>query len=408
MAHTHSRPAWASTATLTLVLAAGLCALIAWKLAIRFSHIPANYPGAAALRSKDITSHITIVLFALAVAGGVSALAYFLSGRRERPATVASACVMLLAIGVFATQLVMYYAGYQRPAPAAAGVGGSGSGQTPGAGVAGVRDQMEAMAERQRQDLERTRQMAEANRQAGIDEMNRLRDAARNASPQRSPTNPPSPNAPLTQPTPSPRPSATAPANGDPPAPLPLRTPAADEAEAARKAKAALDPVREEIQSRATAFLTEADVLVDALAKPPRAVRSELDKRAKDAADLIQKANALESYFRSIDDRVERALKDAGLDTGDQIRQGMAFRQSLDTFGKASACGSYQRLFEAASDEAEALKESAGRWNYDASGQVTSKDFSLQSKLRHLREGVSTYRRGIARARATIAGDGGR
>lgn len=341
----------------------------AWQLLDIASNAP---PSAYSTGNKvGIVMGCTLgVLIATAIAGGVGAGMYFVTGRSELAANLGIGIVMLLACGAygFSNYLIA-----TRPPPAAANTGV----QPPAPSPTSLRNEAaELMASQQRAMREQA-------------------DAVKNWRPGVGAGAPPSS-------TPSPRgtaagtpvPQAPQPA---PPPPSPVSNP-----EEERKAKAALDPVRDEMNAKVTAFLAEATPLAESLAKPPKALRSDLDARASSTAALEGKADELEGYLRSIDGRAESALKAAGLDLSGQIRQKIVFAQSIDAFAKANACGAYKRLFDAGLEEAQALRDSAGQWRTDSAGQMISTDRSLQFRLKNLHESVQLRLRAIPEAQTTL------
>jgi hypothetical protein len=363
---TLSRRALTSTAVLSVLLLFVLCVLIAWKVLIDFSYVPANSLAGSA-RSTILTMHAFGLLIAVGLAGGVAALAYFLTGRNERAATAGSATILFLACCAFALPLVAYYSRtYRAPSrPSAASPGGAAP-STP----ADRAKEMQETAERQRKTMQES--------------MDRLRQLG-SQPPGTPPSTPPA--------------GGTAPAASTPAAP---RAPSAEELAAAEKARAALEPVRSDLSQHIADFLAKAQPFVDGLAKAPRALRSDLDKRIADAADMKQKAAELETFIHGVDARAEAALKAASLDMGEQTRHKIAFGQSINAFEKENACRTYQRFFDAGLEETQALRDAAGKWRTDANGVITCTDTSLQSRLRFLHEGVLRRSRDAAEAKAKL------
>lgn len=315
---------------------------------------------------------VLVTVLCCAVAGGVGAGLYFIFGRSEGAANLGIGLVLLIAISLYGYDT---YLGATQPrtAPATAT-------QNPGANLSRqMLDQMEAQRKAQ---------------QAQIDQLRERMIPV--------PVNPSSEGTGTQGPASASRPGPNAPASGTATPRPPLPAAVASDPEAERKAKAAIDPIRDELNAKTAAFLASANPLVDALGKPPKAIRSDLDARIKTTSEMKEKAAELETYLRSTDQRVESALKNAGIDLGEQIRNKVAFSQASDTFSKAIACGAYQRLFDAGLEETQTLRDNAGKWRFDAAGTITSTDTFLQSTLRRLREAVSSRLRDIPDAKSKL------
>lgn len=370
MAAPLTRRASLSINPLMLVLVLLLIGVLAWRCWMMLDLLQQTGAYTSGKRIGVIVGSVFVAALSLAVAGAVGAGAYFASDRNYGVANAGIAVVLLLTLGWFGYDT---YRGATRERPIPKATASSLS--------------------------QRVQDNLEAQRRASEQAMQRARDAASRPPHSVTPVSP----LPLQpeQPATGVRPVPPAPAEAPTTRPAP-RAPTANDLEAERKAKAALAPLRDEVSAKIASFLTAATPVSESLNKPPKALRSELEARVKGCTEVKQHAAELEAFLRSIDERAERALTGAGLDFGDQVRQRMEFSRSIDTFAKANACDIYQRLFDAGLEEGQALRDNVGKWRYDGSGQITSADRSLQSRLRHLREGVSQRQRGIPEAQATL------
>jgi len=358
---------------LLFLLVLALIAIFIWRGWLMYDILSQHGSGAyrAGTRMGLILGCVLWPMVCCAIAGAAGIGAYVITGRSDGAANGAIGLVLILGVGFFgyttyalATQPLPTPAAATRPAPRT---------HTAAAMTKELSDQMEAAKAAQRQQLERPREHT--------------------AAPFGGPTS--------TAPT-SAAETPVNPAGTHLAPPLP-RAPSPGDAEADRRAAAALAPVRESVRVRSAEFLAAADPLVAALSKAPRAVRSEVDKRVTECTTLKGHAGELESCFRAIDTEAEKALAAAGVDLAAQVRAKIDFSQSVDGFARAGAAGAYKRLFDTALEEAQTLQENAGKWRLDADGQLSSTDRGLQARLRHLRQVVQMGLRSVAEERRTIA-----
>ncbi|HZW06862.1 MAG TPA: hypothetical protein VFF65_07035 [Phycisphaerales bacterium] len=378
----HARRAGLTINPLVFLLLLALIAVFVWRGWVTLdlvSRAAPNLPAGAKSAGLvgAVIGCVLGVLLCCALAGGVGLALYFMTGRSEGAANAGIGVVLLLTLGICTYTT---YTLSTQPVPVAA----AANARSP------LSSQLDRLADQQKQ----MQQLNEANRRATQEMMDRARQAAQR------PYSPNQPPAGITARPESPAGSPPSPPNPSEPAP-PVQ-PTADELASAQKAKEALAPLRAEATKKAADFVARAQSAADALAKSPRAVRSDLDKRVSESAELKQQASELEDYMRSLDQRATDALKAAGLDFGAQVREQVAFSQGADAFDRAGACRVYAAFFDASLEEGQALKESAGRWRTDAAGNVTSTDAGLQGRLRLLREAVNRRARELPDARAKL------
>lgn len=377
MFHRYSRRAGLTVNPFVFLLLLLLIALVAWQGWQLLEAAAGGSPSAYATGKKVgiVVGCAVGVLIATAVAGGVGAGLYFMTGKSEFAANAGIGVVLLLACGVYGFSNYLIATRPTQPQQSNAATQPS-----PFASAPLRNESQEALAAQQRalrEQMERTRQLA-------------LDGGAGTPAPAGRPISPGagSPGSPA--------------APTQPASPSRLVAPPAPSAEEEQTAQLALAPLEKELRDRVEAFLSDASTLSAALNAPPRALRSELEARLSSTRALKGKAAELEAFLRSVDSMAEAALKGSGLDTGGQIRQRVAFSQSVRAFDMANACDVYRRLFDAGLEETQALSENAGKWRTDAAGQITSRDRALQSRLKFLREGVLQRLRGVPEAETAL------
>ncbi|MFT3686014.1 MAG: hypothetical protein QM783_14020 [Phycisphaerales bacterium] len=375
MSHRFLRRAGLTINPLVFLLLLVLIGIFVWRGWTMLDQLELRRPDIAqSARLTGVLLGCTLgIVIVLAVAGAIGAGTYFAAGRSDGATNAAMSLVLLLGCGWFAYQTYLM-ATLPPPAP-------TNTATTPPTFLQPRPLRNEAM------------ELMEAQKAAVRQQMDALR--------QGQTLTPPSTNNPTRVPQPTPsgaKPPETTPTS----TPAPTRAPSQTEIDEAKAAEKALAPLREEVRTTIDAFLAEAGPLVTSLGSTPRALRSELEGRVKSTSALKGKAADLEAYFRGLDAKAEAALKAGGLDFGGQIRQKVAFSHSSGAFEAANAAAVYQRLFDAAIEEAQALKDNAGKWRYDAGNQVTSTDKSLQMRLRRLHEVVGQHLRSIPESESTL------
>lgn len=354
----HRRAGFALNA-LVILLAVVVVGLFAWKAATIYSLIPDNAFNAASVRSSVITKHAGYAAFALALAGGLGAGAYFAFKKSDFAANVGMG-LPLLAIAVLLTwQRINYMTGVTGTQPASSSATGP--------------------------------YMA----------------AAPPATPR--PTLPPrpiTPPAPFTPPrgadTPT-RPSAGAPTD---PAPVPLLQPpppppagpadkpwnpnpakrspadvAASLADEDHPARVALDALAADLQPPIDDVLALGVHLDDLIKRPIPSTKPALMDRVKPADELIVHAKALSARLRDLMAEASTRLGQAGQDPHTCAVLSARFARGIDPFERAVACDTIARAAEAAAEFFRLLHDNTGKWTVNAQGDVTVKDQGLKSKL---------------------------
>lgn len=307
-----------------------LVALIALCTYIVYFRISSTGAGTGLVNklstSGTITTYTVIVLFSAAVAGGVGALAYFLSRRSAAAANTAICGVLLLANGVMAYSLYN-----------------------------------------------------------NMQVMQNAKQRAATPSPTPAPTTTtPAPLPRIVPPVPPqqpPRPSVTLPSTSDPASPT--RTKPADEPKHASIAPT-IEKLRAEFDADAESL---AKAVIDGFAlfnKAPAHDRADLTKRLNTAAALATTAEALATRFRSAREEALQQLTAAGVPDDQARTAAAAFATDGSYFMRAAATGRISFACDAARDEAQLLTDNFTNWRV-AAGQLDSKDPAIKGRLRGAR-----------------------
>ena len=155
--------------------------------------------------------------------------------------------------------------------------------------------------------------------------------------------------------------------------------------EADPKVKAALDALTAELASEVSAMWSDVDAAFTDWAKAPRHDMRVLDSRRAAAADLKAVADRLGKRFRDVSREAQNRLVETGVERS--IAQGEAGRFASDYCGiwRATACDTIERAAGRVIDECEYLKKDFSKWNLDAKGDLTSKDFAFKGRANGLR-----------------------
>ena len=220
----------------------------------------------------------------------------------------------------------------------------------------------------------------------GTSTPNRARPAPPTPRPAQAsgPTNPapfiarpvaPAPQAPASQ-----APASRAPAERTPP---PQR---ADDPRIATELKA----LTEDLDAAAGALSLQAEQVMDALAKPPRADRAGLAQRQKDLEALKKASTDLEERFGGVQDEAQKRLA-ALIPASEAFPASVRFAAQFNGGWRASACRDYASMCDAAAEETQFLLDNLGKWSVDAKGQLTSKDLMISGRARGFRMHVDSY-----------------
>jgi hypothetical protein len=321
----------------------GLCAYIVYY------RLNINIPGAVSTMSpsKVITTYVTIALVVAGVAGGIGALVYLVSKRSVAAANLAISLVLLLAIGVLGYSLYNNMQAVEAMRKRA-----TGGGNAPGAAPATPRP------------------MTPTPPPA------RLTPPAPPAMPRPQP----GPTITPTIPAPTPRRATTVPN----PAPQPAEPKAQDPA--VTKVVEALDA---EIVKQIEALATSAEKTIPALTKRPTRERVELENRVRNADALDRDGKALADRIRGASQELRTRLAAAGVGDADMNTAVATYASSNNRFSLITAISRVGFIVDAGRDEAKLLLDNYNSWRI-AGGQIESKDFGLQGRLRGARSRVES------------------
>ncbi len=302
-------------------------------------------------RGKIWTGAIGLVLISLAIAGGVGAACYFLSGRRAAAAQIGMAVPLALVVASLTYQAFTFATG---PAPAA-------TAQTP--------EPPAPLA---------TRPTPPAAPPQG-------------APPPRAAT-PPPPARPAASPSPSPSPTpspvpAQAPAPARPADPEPPARPASGSVEDVQAwlslrnpaAAAALVPLTDALAKDLKTLADRADEAAKALAIKGRPSNKALDERIDLAREGKAAATSVAARIDGLHAEVERLLKAAGIGDASFIAHDASFH--LASAGRRIAPGQYVAFFDALLTHSTLLRENGSKWTVAKDGTIETKDSQLRMDL---------------------------
>lgn len=365
-----------SISPLVVLLVAALVALVAWRAYVRIDHIPANYPGAAQLKSKTISNSVVTVLFIVALAGGVGAAAYFAAKKSDRAANAGIGVVLLLGVGVFAYQAYNYLAN-----------GRGATGSTPQV----VSDQRSA-AERLADSTQAAQQRMQANTDRMREEMSRMQERAREAAtPMQAPPSTPSGPA-ATPPTPATPARPASPPPARPAAPAVDRTPNP-------AIEQTLDSLTKELDSQTEAYTAMVNRFMESVQRSPQRSMPVMDQRRADAKALKAAGKLLAERFRGLSEEAQKRLEDAGLSSHEATSERIRYEVKVRAMSRAMACGELDRLCDNVKEECDLLHQSYNNWKYDSKGALSSNDRMLEAKARSIRSQIES---GLRRAEDTL------
>lgn len=326
--------------------------LVAWAIIVQWNAIDPRVLGNRGLRERELGGVVSKSLLILAVAGGVTAFAYFVAGRSMRVANIALTVLLLLACVLPSMRIYNLYGAIDRRAQQAAGNNPDGANSGSGGNAPGG-----------------------------------------SSTPYIVPS--PAPLQPQAQPqpfnaTPSP-PGGTSP-NGSSPAtaapvmpvaPPPPPPPAFD-------GKPVLDTLRAEYAAKCEALAVKAEAAFAAAAKPKK-VNQFLNDSIEGFNTLKAEAEVLDAEMRELNFRGAReALEKAGAPMGDAASQAMAFDQEFNTFHRHVASGEISRFAEQAAELFTIIKDNFAKVQIDSKGEVTSKERAVDTELFHVRTRVKS------------------
>ncbi len=343
------------------VLVVLLFGLAAWKLWVQLDLVDqrAAQTGRDAAdffvkqaRSKVWTGAIGLVLISLAIAGGVGAACYFLSGRRPAAAQIGLAAPLALVVASLTYQAFTFATGAPPVSVA----------QTPAAPTPAPPPPPAVPVP-----------AAPPGRTAPPP----APSPAPSHVPSRPPSRPPSPStspAPAKAPQPPAEPEAPArPASGsveDVQAWLRLRNPAA---------AAALVPLTDALSKDLSTLADRADEAAKALAIKGRPSNKALDERIDLAREGKAAATSVAARIDGLHAEVERLLNAAGISDAPFIAHDASFH--LASAGRRIAPGQYVAFFDALLTHSTLLRENGSKWTVAKDGTIETKDSQLRMDL---------------------------
>lgn len=335
------------------VLVVLLLGLAAWKLWVQLDLVDQRAAQAGRdaadffvkqARSKVWTGAIGLVLISLAIAGGVGAACYFLSGRRPAAAQIGMAAPLALVVASLTYQAFTFATGTPPVSVA----------QTPAAPTPAPPSPPTVPVP-----------AAPPGRPAP--------PPAPSPVPSRPPSTSTSP-APAKAPEPPAEPEALArPASGsveDVQAWLRLRNPAA---------AAALVPLTDALSKDLSTLADRGDEAVKRLAIKGRPSNKALDERIDLAREGKAAAMAAETRLSSLHEEAEALLKAAGIGDAPFIAHDVSFR--LASGGRRIAPGQYREFFDALLTHSTLLRENGSKWTVAKDGTIEAKDTKLRMDL---------------------------
>jgi hypothetical protein len=343
------------------VLVVLLLGLAAWKLWVQLDLVDqrAAQVGRDATdffvkqaRSKVWTGAIGLVLISLAIAGGVGAACYFLSGRRPAAAQIGMAAPLALVVASLTYQAFTFATGAPPVSVA----------QTPAAPTPAPPSPPTAPLP-----------AAPPGRPAPPPAPSPAPSQVLSPVPSR-PQSPSTSPAPAKAPEPPAEPEAPArPASGsveDVQAWLRLRNSAA---------AAALVPLTDALSKDLSTLAERGDEAIKSLAMKGRPSNKALDQRRDLAREGKVAAMAAETRLSSLHEEAEALLKAAGISEASFIAHDASFH--LASGGRRIAPGQYREFFDALLTHSTLLRENGSKWTVAKDGTIEARDTKLRMDL---------------------------
>ncbi len=352
------------------VVLALVVTLIALCVYIVYYRLTAIAPGSGLVStlspSRTVVTYVVIVFVCAAVAGGVGALAYLVSGRSVRAANGAMSCVLLLAIGSLGYSL---YHNMQAISAAQQRVAGANTTSTGSPKSNASSSNLPPPPK------------VNFNNRVPLPPRPSVGERPRLPTTPTMPTTPATPRQTPAAPAPAGTPEAPVPA----PAPAPTPTPAPEPPKADNPAIATtIASFESELDAQINALARDAETLLPTLNKRPSRDRVQIENRIRACDQVDADAKALSNRLTNPAGELTKRLTDAGVDA-------TAARIAANTF---SAENSRTRLIsplarigfivDAARDEAKLMLDNYNAWRITRN-EVESKDLSLQTRLRGAR-----------------------
>lgn len=340
-------------------MTAVLCALLAWRgwvqlqaAASRSPRLPRGYTTGL------VTANVVLALVCIGVAVGIGVLFYSVCRRSETAANLGYSVTLMLPVGLFGYQGVNSLMNGPGARPAAQSAGSVPS-------IAGT-----------------PAPMAAAPRSTTPGEEQRPSAPPRTSSP--SPTAPQTTTQPGTNPPIASRPTV---ATEDP------------------KIEEALSILIAEIDADAVRVAQALEPAFADWAKSPKRDMRVLDARKAEATELKSESTRLATRLRDARTEAQNRLVEAGIDRSVAQSAAIRFSASGGTMWRAAGCDSVVRACDKVIEECDVLKQGFSKWSIDATGEITSKDFSFKGRARGLRSSVEFSVKDADRLRKQIQGE---
>lgn len=370
IARMHSRRAF-TIVPLALVLWIGLIIL---GVMLYLKTPPQGYVPAKGVGPGQIGSIILAVVY-----GGFWVL--MLSPIAEKKGHTWANVAAVITLGFAGLMLTLSYFGLSADQRNLAGKGPQPGASTPSAAPSASPTSPKSMAEAMRDAAEQNKQTAEAALRSQQEALQSQREAIERARQPGVPSGAPTPSptgTPVSRPE-SPT-TTSAPASGAP-GPRPATPVNPDDATIKRTLEEFAAKLGTQSSEAATVIRTE----LDALTKPPR-------QDIRDLKARIEKLNAVREILVTLKSALNRAGEEAGdaliaagIDQTKARAEGGVWGARAGMASRAFAADRLLGTIDKGIDEATLMRDNLGKWKIDKNGEITSKDFKLQSVIRSAR-----------------------
>jgi hypothetical protein len=145
----------------------------------------------------------------------------------------------------------------------------------------------------------------------------------------------------------------------------------------------ALGKLEAEINTQTADALAKLDPVLTLISKSPKMDKTDLRKRAEDAASARESIDTLARRFRAVTDDATTALEESKVESA--RTHAIRFAGAINAGPRASSCDAIARLLDQAKQEADFLLANYGQWKIGRDGTIESTNSAIQSRAHSAR-----------------------